>query len=126
MSLSASLTVALVSDVFVQPDDEPRLLATLVEARSRGADLAVLPEIPLNRWSPATETAKEEDAEPPGGPRHDRLGRAARTAAIALVGGAIVRDPKSGRRHNTALVFDTAGMLVGSYRKVHLPEEPGF
>jgi predicted amidohydrolase len=126
MSVSASLTVALISDVFVQPDDARRLVSTLVQARSRGAELAVLPEIPLNSWSPATETAKEEDAEPPDGPRHESLSQAARTAAIAVVGGAIVRDPKSGRRHNTALVFDTAGVLVGSYRKVHLPEEPGF
>jgi N-carbamoylputrescine amidase len=126
MSVSASLTVALISDVFVQPDDARRLVSTLVQARSRGAELAVLPEIPLNPWSPATETAKEEDAELPDGPRHENMSRAARTAAIAVVGGAIVRDPKSRRRHNTALVFDIAGVLVGSYRKVHLPEEPGF
>src|SRR5919198_6316997 len=104
MMVMSTLAIALISDVFVQPDETPRLVASLMQARSRGADLAVLPEIPLNPWSPATETPKEDDAEPPGGPRHQSLSHAARTAAIAVVGGAIVRDPESGRRHNPALV----------------------
>src|SRR5947207_7033936 len=126
MAEPASLTVALISDVFVEPEDAPRLITSLTQARSRGANLAVLPELPLNPWSPATETPNDADAEPRGGPRHQTLSRAARTAAIAVVGGAIVREPRSGRRHNTALVFDAAGTLVASYRKVHLPEEAGF
>jgi predicted amidohydrolase len=42
------------------------------------------------------------------------------------VGGAIVIDPSTSRRHNTALVFDSTGTLVSSYRKVHLPDEEGF
>jgi N-carbamoylputrescine amidase len=54
------------------------------------------------------------------------LAGAAREAGIAVVGGAIVRDPGTGRRHNTALVFDRRGALVAAYRKVHLPEEDGF
>jgi N-carbamoylputrescine amidase len=126
MQANGSLTVALISDVFAQADDTPRLVALLREARSCEARLAILPELPLNPWSPATETPSDDDAEPPGGPRHQTLSRAARTAAIGVVGGAIVRDPRTGRRHNTALVFDADGTLVGSYRKVHLPEEAGF
>jgi predicted amidohydrolase len=50
----------------------------------------------------------------------------AREVGIALIGGAIIRDPKTGRCHNTALAFDRSGELVGSYRKLHLPEEEGF
>ena len=53
-----TLTVALVSDTFFDRDDEARLRARLEEARSGGARLAVLPEIPLNPWSPAT-TARQ-------------------------------------------------------------------
>jgi len=121
-----NLTVALISEVFVQPDDVARLRKSLVHARSLGAELAVLPEIPLNPWSPATETAREVDAEAPDGVRYQALSDAARAAGIGIIGGAIVRDPKSGRRHNTALVFDRSGTLVSSYRKLHLPEEDGF
>ena len=120
------LTVALVSDTFYSDDGESRLSARLDEARKAGAELAVLPEIPLNPWSPASTVVREDDAEEPGGPRHRTMSAAARDVGIGLVGGAIVRDPATGRRHNRALVFDAAGVLVASYAKVHLPDEPGF
>jgi N-carbamoylputrescine amidase len=124
--MADTMRIALVSDVFYSTDGERRLLARLMDARALGAELALLPELPLNPWSPATSIAREDDAEPPDGRRSRILAHAARTAGIALVGGAIVRDPDSGRRHNTALVFDSGGALVGSYRKVHLPDEEGF
>jgi predicted amidohydrolase len=121
-----TLTIALVSDVFHDEGGATRLAERLGDAQARGAALAVLPELPLNAWSPATKTPHDADAEPPDGPRHQALSRAARDAGIAVVGGAIVRDPKTSRRHNTALVFDKAGRLVSSYRKLHLPAEHGF
>lgn len=120
------MRIALVSDVFFTADGERRLLARLTEARALDAELALLPELPLNPWSPATTTVREDDAEPPDGRRSRILSNAARTAGIAVIGGAIVQDPDSRRRHNTALVFDGGGALVGSYRKVHLPDEDGF
>jgi N-carbamoylputrescine amidase len=120
------LTIALISDVFHGSDRDQRLRQRLREAKNAGAGLAVLPEIPLNPWSPATTAARDDDAELPEGPRHRALASAARELGIGLVGGAIVRAPATGRRHNTALVFDAMGALVGSYAKVHLPDEPGF
>jgi predicted amidohydrolase len=124
--MTRSLTVALVSDVFFDDAGADRLRVRLRDAHARGAELALLPEIPLNPWSPATTTARDDDAEPPGGERHQTLARAAREAGIGVVGGAIVRDPATGVRHNTALVFDARGELVASYAKVHLPDEEGF
>jgi predicted amidohydrolase len=121
-----TLTVALISDTFFDDDAPARLRARLADARAQGATLAVLPEIPLNPWSPATKVLREDDAEPPGGARHQTMSAAAREVGIALVGGAIVTDPGTGRRHNTALVFDATGAPVVSYRKVVLPEEDGF
>ena len=120
------LTVALVSETFFTEDADRRLRTRFRQARAAGAEVAVLPEIPLNPWSPASTVVRDEDAEEPGGPRHRTMSAAAREAGIGLVGGAIVRDPASGRRHNTALVFDAGGALVASYAKVHLPDEPGF
>jgi predicted amidohydrolase len=121
-----TLTIALISEVFFDRDGEARLRARLAEAKSRGAALAVLPELPLDPWVPATKVVRDEDAEAPAGPRHSTLSRAARDAGIGVVGGAIVRDPTTGLRHDTALLFDARGTFVGGYRKLHLPEEDGF
>jgi predicted amidohydrolase len=121
-----TLTVALLSETFWGPDAGTRLDTRMREAARRGASLAVLPELPLDSWVPRLRQPRDEDAEAPGGRRWQMLAGAARQAGIGLVGGAIVRDPATGDRFNTALVFDAKGLLVASYRKLHLPEEPGF
>jgi len=123
---NSTLTIALISDVFFDDRPAERLRARLAEAESAGAALAVLPELPLNPWSPATKSARDDDAEPPDGPRSKMQSEAARSVGIGLVGGAIVRDPATGWRHNTALVFDSSGRLAATYQKAHIPEEPGF
>ena len=120
------LTVALVSEVFWQPDGLGRLAERLDQCVQRGADLAVLPELPLNAWRPATKDAVDDDAEPMDGTRARAQATAAREAGIGLVGGIIHRDSTTGRRTSRALVFDRTGELVATYEKLHLPEEPGF
>jgi len=120
------LTVALISEVFYEADGPARLIDRVAEAAGRGADLAVLPEIPLNPWRPATKTHVEEDAEPEGGPRTQAMAEAARRARIGLVGGIINRDASTGCRTSRALAFDASGQVVARYEKLHLPEEPGF
>jgi N-carbamoylputrescine amidase len=124
--VSEELSIALISEVFPGRDAGDRLRARLKEARDEGAELVVLPELPLDRWAPASDQPRDDDAEPPQGPRQTLLSAAAREVGIAVVGGAIVQEPASGRRHGTALLYDRAGRLLASYRKVHLPEEPGF
>jgi len=120
------LTVALVSEVFWEADGIARLRERLAEAADRGADVAVLPELPLNQWRPSTKNAVDEDAEPMDGPRSRAQAEAAAEAGIGLVGGIIHRDPDTGRRTSRALVFDRSGSVVATYEKLHLPEEPGF
>lgn len=120
------LTIALISEVFHEPESINRLRDRLCEANSLGADLAVLPELPLNPWSPATKTPQDDDAEPPGGPRQIAQASAAADVGIHLVGGAIITEPATGIRRNTAIVFDDSGAVIDTYAKCHLPEEPGF
>ena len=120
------VSVALITDVFHEGADGSRLEARLAEARALGASLAVLPELPLNPWSPATRVPRDEDAEPPAGPRQRAMAEAAAKVGVALLGGAIVTDPDTGQRHNTAILYDARGLELGQYRKVHLPEEEGY
>ena len=119
------LTVALISEVFWEPDGAERLRERLAEVAGRGADLAVLPELPLNAWSPATREARDEDAEPMDGRRATAQAEAAAEAGIGLIGGIIHRDA-AGRRTSRALVIDRTGRIVSTYEKLHLPEEEGF
>ena len=120
------LQVALITEVFFDDPTGERLQRALVDAQSRGADLALLPEIPLNRWSPASKQAIDEDAEEPDGWRQTLMAEAAKSVGIGLVGGAIIRDPDTGIRYNTALLYDGKGVCHARYRKVHLPEEEGY
>ena len=120
------LTIALITDVFFDDPACRRLAARLGEARSRGAALAVLPELPMDRWVPANRNPNGHDAEEPDGRRQRAMADAARQAGIAVLGGAIVRDPDSGRRTNTAVLFGRDGSIVSTYRKVHLPFEENF
>jgi N-carbamoylputrescine amidase len=119
------LTVALISEVFWEADGTQRLKQRLAEVAERGADLAVLPEIPLNAWRPSTKEARPDDAEPMDGPRATAQREAAAEAGIGLIGGIIHRDD-AGRRTSRALVIDATGAIRATYEKLHLPEEPGF
>ena len=119
------LTVALISEVFWEADGAHRLKERLAEAAERGADLAVLPELPLNRWSPATQDSDDADAEPMDGPRGRAQAEAAAEAGIGLIGG-IIHRAEDGRRTSRAVVFNGDGTLAATYEKLHLPEEEGF
>ena len=49
----------------------------------------------------------------------------ARANNVVLVSSAFERRA-AGLYHNTALVFDSDGSLAGKYRKMHIPDDPGF
>jgi predicted amidohydrolase len=121
-----TFTVALLTQVFPYQPDWARLPGALAKAREAGAELAVLPEIPLNPWSPVSKVPLEEDAEEVDGLRQRAMSAAASDAGIALLGGAIIRDPDNGVRHNTALLYSASGSCLARYGKVHLPEEEGY
>ena len=123
---SDRLAVALVTDAFPATGALSSLHNRLRTASQLGARLAVLPELPLDAWAPLTRQPSHADAEEPHGPRHQALAEAARATGVAILGGAIVRDPATGRRHNTALLFDSDGAVLLQYRKLHLPDEEGY
>ena len=107
-----TVTIALITEVYPGSDGPERLTDRLREAAAGGAEIALLPELPMDRWAPATREVSDSDAEPPMGPRWTAQSGAARSAGVFLVGGAIVRDPGTHRRHNTAFVFDRDGRQI--------------
>ena len=119
-----TLNVAVIHDVFFDDGATDRLGALLDQAKTEGAELAVLPELPFDPWIPGTRNVRGQDAEEPDGPRQRRLAIAAERAGLGILGGAIVAE--GGSRRNRALLADATGAIVSRYDKLHLPCETGF
>jgi predicted amidohydrolase len=105
-----------------------RLLDLLGQARGRGCDLVVFPELALTTFFPRwwMEDQTEIDAfferEMPGPETRPLFEEAARLGMAFCLGYAeLVRKGGALRRYNTAILVDRTGRLVGKYRKVHLP-----
>lgn len=98
----------------------------VAEAAAQGAKLVLLQELHNGAYFCQHESVDEfERAEPIPGPSTERLGRLARQHGVVLVGSLFERRA-AGLYHNTAVVFDADGSTVGKYRKMHIPDDPGF
>ena len=96
------------------------------QAAQSGAELVVLPELHLGPYFCQTEdTAVFDLAEPIPGPTTDELGRLAKELEIVIVASLFERRAP-GLYHNTAVVLDKDGSLAGKYRKMHIPDDPGY
>ncbi len=62
-------------------------------------------------------------AEPIPGPSTERLARAARETGTVIIG-SLFEQRSPGLYHNTAVVLDADGQLLGLYRKMHIPDDP--
>ena len=96
------------------------------EAATRGAELVLLPELHLGPYfCQSAECALFDTAEPIPGPTCELLGPLARELGVVIVASLFERRAP-GLYHNTAVVFDRDGSLAGKYRKMHIPDDPGF
>jgi N-carbamoylputrescine amidase len=101
-----------------------RALGFVADAAQRGANIVCLPELFLGHYFCQQEDAATFDlAEPIPGPSTDELGRAAKQLGITIVA-SLFEKRLPGIYHNTAVVFDADGSLVGRYRKMHIPDDP--
>jgi N-carbamoylputrescine amidase len=122
------LTVALVQDRDHGTVDAnlANIEARVAEAAAKGARLVLLQELHNGAYFCQHESTAEFDrAETIPGPSTQRLGELARTHGVVIVASLFERRAP-GLYHNTAVVFETDGRLVGKYRKMHIPDDPGF
>jgi predicted amidohydrolase len=114
----------------IQPSEDRaavvrRLIALLEEAHRRGASFVVFPELTLTTFFPRYwhDRAADVDAwferEMPG-PEVQPLFDCARALGVGFYLGYAELTPE-GRHFNTAILVDSAGVIRGKYRKVHLP-----
>ncbi|QJD29677.1 carbon-nitrogen hydrolase [Methylococcus geothermalis] len=95
-------------------------------AKAQGADLVMLPELHLGPYFCQTEDCGCFDgAEAIPGPTTAELASVARALNIVVVASLFERRAP-GLYHNTAVVLDSDGSLAGKYRKMHIPDDPGY
>ena len=103
-----------------------RIESRVAEAAAAGAQLVLLQELHNGAYFCQHECVDEFDlAEPIPGPSSERLGRLAARHGVVIVGSLFERRA-AGLYHNTAVVLERDGSLVGKYRKMHIPDDPGF
>ncbi|WP_299236258.1 carbon-nitrogen hydrolase [uncultured Halomonas sp.] len=126
--MSRHLKVGLVQ----QPGwpDKARSLAEseagIRELAAAGAELVMLQELHATHYFCQYEATELFDlAEPLDGPTGSRLAALAAELDIVLVGSLFERRA-AGLYHNTAVVYDRKLGAVGHYRKMHIPDDPGF
>ena len=91
-----------------------------------GARIVVLQELHNSLYFCQTENVDLFNlAEPIPGPSTDLYGRLAKETGVVLVTSLFERRAP-GLCHNTAVVFDTDGSIAGKYRKMHIPDDPGY
>ena len=121
-------TVALVQ-MAMGPDPGANLgvgVSRIRDAAARGARVVCLPELFRSRYFCQVEdTAFFDLAEPLPGPTTDAL------CAVARETGAVVVAPLFERRaagvyHNSLAVIDADGTIAGTYRKMHIPDDPSY
>jgi N-carbamoylputrescine amidase len=95
-------------------------------AASAGAQLVLLQELHNSLYFCQTEDTSNFDlAEPVPGPSTEYLSGLAKELQLVIVG-SLFEKRASGLYHNTAVVLDCDGSLAGRYRKMHIPEDPGY
>lgn len=101
-----------------------RTLQQIAHAAEQGAQVVCLQELFATRYPCQSEDhSRFAWAEPIPGPISDRLQRAAQKHQIVLIA-AMFERRTAGIYHNTAIVIDADGQLLGRYRKMHIPDDP--
>lgn len=96
------------------------------EAAERGAELVLLQELHAGLYFCQHESIEVlELAESIPGPTSQFLSNVAKELKIVLVG-SIFEKRAAGVYHNTAIVFEKDGSIAGKYRKMHIPDDPGY
>ena len=107
-------------------DNKRRLQTKIASLAQKGAELIVLQELHNTLYFCQEENTDMFDlANPVPGPDTEWLSQTAKQNSVVLVGSLFERRA-AGVYHNTAVVIDKDGSLRGKYRKMHIPDDPGY
>jgi len=125
----SKLKVGLVQQAVANNDKHTSWTRTAEQVRElakQGCQLVMLQELHSTLYFCQEENTDLFDlAEPIPGPATDYFGALAKELNIVLVT-SLFEKRSAGLYHNTAVVFDGDAGMVGKYRKMHIPDDPGF
>lgn len=125
---STKLNVGIVQHYFTDDIDanRSRNLSAIENLAEEGARLVVLSELHDSLYFCQTEDVDNFSlAQQLPGEFTDFYGAAARDNGVVIVTSTFERRAP-GLYHNTAVVFETDGSVAGVFRKMHIPDDPGF
>lgn len=127
--MSRNLTVAIAQHASGDAEKElnlARSLKGIEQASAQGARIVLLPELHATPYFCKTADSELfELSEPIPGPTTEALCRAAAQHRIAVIASVFERR-RPGLYHNTAVVIENDGTIAGIYRKMHIPDDPGY
>jgi N-carbamoylputrescine amidase len=95
-------------------------------AAEQGAQLVLLEELHNGPYFCVQEQPDNFDlAETIPGPSTEHLGKLAAQHGLVIVC-SLFEKRAAGLYHNTAVVLDRDGSIAGKYRKMHIPDDPGY
>lgn len=101
-------------------------IAQIRIAAEQGAQLVVLQELHRSLYFCQQETSANFDlAETIPGPTTHTLGALAQELGVVIVA-SLFEKRAVGLYHNTAVVIERDGSIAGKYRKMHIPDDPGY
>ena len=107
-------------------DNKQRLAGKIAKLAHDGAELIVLQELHNGLYFCQEENVDTFDqAEPIPGPSTEFYGALAKEHHVVIVTSLFERRA-AGLYHNTAVVFEKDGRIAGLYRKMHIPDDPGY
>lgn len=103
-----------------------RVVNKIKEAADRGGQIILLQELFNTAYfCQQIDDKYFEWAQPILGPITDKLTKLAQKLEVVIVAPFFERRA-AGIYHNSLVVIDADGTLMGTYRKKHIPEDPGF
>ena len=121
-----STTIGLVQMSCEQKPDTnlKKAISGINEAAKRGAQIVCLQELFRSQYFCQVEDIELfKLAETIPGPSTEALAKVARQKKVVLIA-SLFEKRAAGVYHNTAVIIDASGKIVGKYRKMHIPDDP--
>ena len=107
-------------------ENKEKLGKNIRKAAQEGAELIVMQELHNSLYFCQTEDTEKFDlAETIPGPSTEWYGQLAKELEVVIVT-SLFEKRAVGLYHNTAVVIEKDGSIAGKYRKMHIPDDPGY